>query len=201
MAIHNRGEPSGRVWGFIDRTHQSFCRPGPTVADQQLLYSGYKGAHTMVWQAVVFPDGLMSSLSGSWEGRHDDWGILGLSGIQDKLYIHAFNENAECVYIYGDAAYYLETGIVEAYQAGNNGPIAAEEQRFNTAMSRMRVCVEWGFGKVVNMFGFCGYKNELKLGLSPGAAYYFVACFLTNCHTCFYGFVTGEVFDCSPPDI
>ncbi|KAI5836712.1 hypothetical protein DFP73DRAFT_488334, partial [Morchella snyderi] len=54
-AIHN-GEPSGRIWGFIDGTHRPFCRPGPNTADQELFYSRYKKAHTIVWQAIVTPD-------------------------------------------------------------------------------------------------------------------------------------------------
>lgn len=200
-AIYHHGEPSGCIWGFIDGTHRPICRPSSQTADQNLLYSGYKKMHTMVWQAVITPDGLISSLSGPWEGKRGDWGVLRLSGLQDKIKSYCYDTDGDRVYIYGDAAYYLEDGIIGAYRAGRNRPLTDREIEFNRRMAAMRVSSEWGFGKIANMWSFCGYKNEMKIGLSPVGSYYFCAVLFTNCHTCFNGSVTGNVFRCLPPTI
>lgn len=68
-------------------------------------------------------------------------------------------------------------------------------------MSKLRICVEWGFGKVLQYFGFLGYKMGMKMGLSPIGAYYITAVLFTNCHTCYYGANASSYFSCPPPTI
>ena len=200
-AIQAHGEPSGKIWGFIDGTHKFICRPKKNVADQRYFYSGYKKDHTMVFQGVTTPDGLISSISGPFEGRMSDWGIWVESKLQNKLLAHAFKANGEEIFLYGDGAYTLQRGILGSYRAAPNTELSAQQKFFNTSMSRRRICVEWSFGKVSQLWGYTSYKRGMKLGLSPVGTYYRVAIFLTNCHTCYYGSNTSMYFKCAPPTI
>ncbi|RPA94841.1 hypothetical protein L873DRAFT_1646975, partial [Choiromyces venosus 120613-1] len=57
--------------------------------------------------------------------------------------------------------------------------------------------VEWGFGKVIQIFAFLGFKYGLKTGLSPITTWYFTGVLLTNCHTYYYGSNTTTPFGCA----
>ena len=72
MAIHHMGGGSC-FWGFIDGTLNATCRP---VLDQEEFYSGHKRKHGYKYQAIVTPDGLVSSLMGPFIGKWwniQDW--------------------------------------------------------------------------------------------------------------------------------
>jgi len=68
-------------------------------------------------------------------------------------------------------------------------------------MAKQRMAVEWGFGKVVQLFQFTNLKLNMKYGLSPLATYYFTSVLLANCHTCYFNSKTAMSFQCSPPEI
>lgn len=61
--------------------------------------------------------------------------------------------------------------------------------------------VEWGFGKVINNWGFTNYAPNLSSHLSPVAIYFLVAVLLTNAHTCLHGSETSQYFGLSPPTL
>ena len=65
--------------------------------------------------------------------------------------------------------------------------IADDEQPFNTEMSKVRACVEWGFGKICLNFTYLDFKKNLKVLLQPVGKYYLEASILINCHACLYG--------------
>jgi hypothetical protein len=73
--IQRQGEPSGRVWGFIDGTHRPIRRSRLETAPKEELYSAYKKFHSMEYLVIVTPDGLLACLRGPYEGRASDWGI------------------------------------------------------------------------------------------------------------------------------
>jgi hypothetical protein len=68
-------------------------------------------------------------------------------------------------------------------------------------MSRMRICVEWGFGKLKTLWAFLDWSKKLKIYGSPVARYVEVCGFFTNCHTCLYGSTTSSYFLCIPPTL
>lgn len=65
----------------------------------------------------------------------------------------------------------------------------------------VRVCVEWSYSKIVSLWRFLDFKQNLKLGENPVPQMFFVAALLTNFNTCFYGSQTGSYFDLEPPSI
>jgi hypothetical protein len=73
--IQRQGEPSGRVWGFIDGTHRPIRRSRLETAPKEELYSAYKKFHSMEYLVIVTPNRLLACLRGLYEGRASDWGI------------------------------------------------------------------------------------------------------------------------------
>ena len=200
--IQANGEPSGLIWGFIHGSHQKVCRPTPETCDQSLLYSGYKHAYTTVFQSISTPDGLLIHFKGPYEGRVSDWGILKHSGLQENLKNYSHNTAGSRLWIYGDAGYGLEKGILSSYRSHHStGQHTESEEIFNASMARQRIVVEWCFGKLVTLFPLIDYFKKLKVGLSQVGSWIFTAVLLTNAHTCYYGSETTAYFDCPPPSI
>jgi hypothetical protein len=74
------GGGKGRIWGFIDGTFRAF--QNPSMSDlQTFMYSSKNKATGMKWQAIVTPDGLISSLIGPWEGKAHDWRMFQESSV------------------------------------------------------------------------------------------------------------------------
>jgi hypothetical protein len=187
------------VWGFIDGTQRGICRPSE---DQREWYSGYKKAHTIKYQAIMTPDGIISHIAGPYEGRLGDWGAWKASefatvlrGLLDPLL------EEERLYLYGDPAYSCSYGVIGAYKATVSAGLTPEQQGFNRDMSALRISVEHGFGKVMNLWRFNAFSRDLKIGLSPVAAYFIVAVLLTNIHTSLRGSQTSVQFNMQPPPL
>lgn len=136
-------------------------------------------------------------LFGPVEGRRHDAFMLRASGLIDK--IQQFRrQNGDPYILYGDGGYGISQNIMRPFQGAN---LSAEEQCFNTKMSKVRICVEWGFGKLTQNFAFLDFKNNQKVLLQPVGKYYIVGAILINCHTCLYGSVTGTYFNLQPPTL
>ena len=68
-------------------------------------------------------------------------------------------------------------------------------------MSKVRVCVEWVFGDIINYFKFLDFKKNLKVQLSGVGKMYIVCMLLQNGQCCLYGSTTSEYFDIQPPSL
>ena len=131
------------------------------------------------------------------EGRRHDAFMLGVSGLPDQL--RRFQTpTGEPYVVYGDPAYGLAHNIIGPFR---RAPIADDEEAFNTEMSKVRTCVEWGFGKICLNFAYLDFKRSLKVLLQPVGKYYLVASILINCHTCLYGSQTSTFFNLDPPSL
>lgn len=75
---------AGGVWGFVDGTFRSHCRPQGNVA-QRAVYSGHKRLHGINYQAICTPDGLISSFTGPWAGPVNDWAMWKKSGYEAAM--------------------------------------------------------------------------------------------------------------------
>ena len=56
-AVHQSGAALDNCWGFIDGTVRPVCRPG---VNQRVLYNGHKRVHSIKFQSVALPNGLVS---------------------------------------------------------------------------------------------------------------------------------------------
>ena len=128
---------------------------------------------------------------GPMEGKRHHAFMLGVSGLSNKLN-RLQKPNGEPYVIYGDPAYGLRRNILALYRGAQ---ITDDQQEFNSKMSKLRVCAEWGFGKICRIFAFLDFKKNLKILLQAIGKYFLVATLLTNCHTCLYGSQTGKFFE------
>ncbi|CAN0582315.1 unnamed protein product, partial [Laminaria digitata] len=182
-----------RCWGFIDGTIRKISRPWRW---QRKYYNGWKRVHSVKYQAVDSPDGIIRQLWGPMLGRRHDVTLLGQSGLLAFLQQWFNDEEGSAYYIYGDPAYQISPWLM----APLKGALMAEEEDFNAAMSSCRVTVEWGFGKIVGLWPYVDYVKKQQVGLSACGLgkQYAVAGILTNCHSCFYANSTSNYFRVRP---
>ena len=132
--------------------------------------------------------------------RHDSY-LLRRSNLHNRL--TALLSNFPVDYLcFGDAAYpklrFITRGEKRARVPNAANVIAIENGK---KVSKVRECVEWGFGKIINLWAFLDFSKNLQMFSSPIATYYSVMAFITNCHTCLYGGQTSMYFDCPPPSL
>jgi len=66
---HRKNGVMQNVFGFIDATVRSCCRP---VRFQQEIYNGKDCEHALKYQTVMLADGIICHVSGPWSGRRHD---------------------------------------------------------------------------------------------------------------------------------
>ena len=59
--IHAKGAPLNNCFGFIDGTVRPISRPGQ---HQRIVYNGHKRVHSLKFQSVALPDGLIGNMYG-----------------------------------------------------------------------------------------------------------------------------------------
>lgn len=195
QAIARKGSPLRNCFGFVDGTVRAVSRP---EENQCIVYNGHKRVHSLKFQSVAIPNGLVANLYGPVEGRRHDAGMLKDSGLLTSLQRYAHNPRGDILCIYGDPAYPLRPHLMCPYR---DNPLTPQMQAFNTMMSEVRASVEWIFGDIVESFKFIDYKKNLKLGLSAVGKQYIVSALFRNIITCLYGNSTSTFFDLDPPTI
>ena len=100
--------------------------------------------------------------------------------------------------IYLDKGYANDTHIFAAHHGVFVTPA---QEHDNWIMSRLRVEVEWGFGKVYTRCPFLKRPSIFKLRGVDVAKYLRVATLLTNAHTCLRQSQAGLYFDCVAPTL
>ena len=105
---------------------------------------------------MVTPNGLIAHLYGPVEGRRHDAFMLNTSGLLPLLQ-QLVKPNGEPYVLYGDPAYGLTQNILAPFKGAR---ITANEQAFNKKMSKVRISVEWGFGKIMQYFAYLDFKKN-----------------------------------------
>lgn len=198
QAIRRKGSPLYNCFGFIDGTVRQISRP---EENQRVVYNGHKRVHSLKFQSIAIPKGLIANLYGPVEGRRHDAGMLADSNLLPALQRHAIDTAGNPLCVYGDLGYPLRPQLMCPYRQADYPIFTQDMKAFNTAMSEVRVSVEWLFGDIVNYFKFIDYKKNLKIGMSAVGKQYIVCAFLRNCLTCLYGNATSEFFDLEPPSL
>lgn len=187
------------IWGFVDGTFRGHRRPQDYEA-QRSVYSGHKKAHGIKYQAVVTPDGLVSSLTGPWMGPVNDWAMWQRSGIESA--IREVLKDHEPLYLFGDPAYRASFGVACPFEdPRGRGFLPDNKAAFNTALSSVRIAVEQAFGRTQVLWTYTAFSKGLTAGQQPIAAHFFIAVLLSNCYTCFYGSPAGNRFLVPPLSI
>ena len=124
--------------------------------------------------------------------------MLQMSGLLDQLENHSYDDAGQALCIYGDPAYPLRVHLQSPYR---HGYLTADQEAFNSSMSKVRSAVEWVFGDILSYFAFLDFKKNLKIGLSPIGTMYSACALLRNAHTCLYSSMSSSFFDLEPPTI
>ncbi|CAB3981795.1 Hypothetical predicted protein [Paramuricea clavata] len=97
-AVHDKGAPLENCFGFIDAgTVRPIARP---KYYQRQMYNGHKRVHSIKFQSVVLPNGLIANLAGPYEGKRHDSTMLRVSGLLASLRQVAFHNNQPlCLYV------------------------------------------------------------------------------------------------------
>lgn len=170
------------------------CRP---TYDQRASFNGHKRVHAIKFQSVVFPDGIIASMNGPYEGRRHDSYLLAESPVMQQLAALPNMANGNKYCLYGDPAYPMMPQLLTPFR----GNITPQQEQFNKEMSKVRESVEYGFGKIQTYFAFVDFKKNLKLHLMPIGKIYLVAALLTNCHTCLYRSSINGLLNSDPPTL
>ena len=200
--------------GALLTEQQPIARP---VRNQKIIYSGHKRFHCLKFQvclnnvsvslyefqssvslslqSLTTPNGLIAHMYGPLVGRRHDAFMLSVSGLQSKLAKIQKQDGSPYV-IYGDPAYGVSRTILAPFRGSR---LTAQQEHFNKAMSRVRISVEWTFGKILSNFSYLEFKRNNKVLLQPVGKYYLVAALLTNCHTCLYGSQTSTFLTYNHP--
>jgi hypothetical protein len=86
--------------------------------------------------------------------------------------------------LYRDPAYIVHKFVHHPFRTHKKVGHLDREQ-FNICMSCGRVCVEWGFGNISQLWSFLDFKKHHKVMKQVVGRTYLVCTFLTNVHTCF----------------
>ena len=186
-AIYRKGAPLSNCWGFSDGTVRPVYRPG---LNQRILYNGHKRVHSIKFQSVIAPYGLIANLFGPVEGKRHGSGTLAMSNLLPQLVQHSIKQNGDIMCIYGDP---LRPQLQAPFKGANLLP---HEKEWNKEMSAVRVSVEWIFRDIIDYFKFLGFKKNLKLGKM-----YTVAALLHNARPVLYETTTSTYFDIAPPSL
>ena len=202
-------------FGFIDDTGVATCRPGSGPESdeygaarrlrwkeiQRAFYSGYCKKHGIKFQSVVLPNGMFGSIFAA-SLRHNDMGMLNMSGLVDHLMdiLDYVDPNTGTMPgLYGDSIFNPCMVIFTRIE----DPDTDEKEAFNARMNSLRQCIELLFGLLVNKFKILSDKRQFKLlnGGERAIRTASVCFFLLNCWTCFNGNQVNTIFDSVAPTI
>ena len=196
QAIHNQEAALQNCFGFVDGTVCPICWPG---RNQSVVYNGHKKVHSLKYQSVVIPNGLIASMYGHVEGKRHDCQMLTWSGLLGKLTRNARNTRntaGQPLCIYEDPAYPLHIHLQALFKSTLN----PQQEAFNKSMSAVHVSVEWLFGDIVYLFALLDFKKKCKFHLSAVGKMYLVCALLTKARMCMYGNIT-YYFGLTPPNL
>jgi hypothetical protein len=209
--------------GFIDGTLRGIARPNH---DEDVMFNGallpclvfappptdpfrraharvgHHWAHGLVYQAWVAPNGLCIDLAGPVRGRRHDTHLLRKSKLLVRLKAACaaagYVDGTYC--LYADAGYHISPFLIAAFRRAA-GAMPAAKAALNRVMSGVRIAVEWGFGRVTNLFGALDYTRRQQVNRTPVGLMYRTAVILANAHCCLYGNQTTQAFDVAPPTL
>lgn len=141
---------------------------------------------------------MIGRLDGPFIGRRHDAAVFNLSNLRQEMENVFYLPTANYA-LYGDPGYSNSQYVKVGYK--NHQHLTERQKLFNKQMSSLRVSVEYGFGKIVQLFAYVDFKKNQKLYLQHLKMQYYVAALLVNCHVCMNGSQVSNFFQCLPPSI
>ena len=182
-----RGAPICNSAGSVDGTTCFFARPGGGY--QRSCYNGQKRTRGLKSRSLTLPDGLLFHVYGPFEGRRHDFTLYRLANMDAELQ-RTFPSKGRDSCAYADSAYMLRPWLQNAF----GGDATLEQREYNTAMSALRVFVEWGFKDITTIFGHLDFRRKQNVREGPVGKLFLSCCFLWNFLCCIYVSPTPTFF-------
>ena len=113
--ISAKGCPLEKVWGFLDGTQGRMCRP---QVGQESVFNGHKRIHSLKYQSVMTPNGLIAHFFGPIEGRRHDSAMYYLSGL-DAHISDIRGQDGSLLALYGDSAYAFRRYLITPFKGAH----------------------------------------------------------------------------------
>ena len=120
------------------------------------MYNGHKKVHSIKFQSIATPNGLIAILYGPVEGKRDGSAMLVQSQVLNQLQCFLFNPHGDILCVYGDPAYPLRRQLQCPFRGARLTNI---QKAWNKSMSQVRVSVEWLFGDAMNYLKFLDLRK------------------------------------------
>jgi hypothetical protein len=123
--------------------------------------------------------------------------LYNASGI-DKVLQTSLSISGRQYYMYGDIAYTLRLYLQVGFKGSALSP---DEVASNSALSKVRVTVEWAFRDVRQYFTHQDVPRKLQLRVTPAGLWYVCSVMLWIFRVCLYGSQAARYFQCDSLDI
>ena len=179
-AVRAKGLPlDAPVW--VDGVIDPVARPW---LYQRPVYNGHKKVHCLNYLAATMCNGLIGYVWGPELGRHHDAFLLHTSDLFEQL-DELFADEPLTTVAFGDSAFPKIGRLQSAFKGSKGAKLRGKRRKFNKRMSSLgRICVEWGFGCVKNVWKGLTMKCMRQVWKQQQGNTFCVALFLTNCRTC-----------------
>ncbi|EGZ14871.1 hypothetical protein PHYSODRAFT_506036, partial [Phytophthora sojae] len=181
------------IFYYVYGTVRKICRPGDSI-EQRAMYNGHKRSHAVKFQAVTTPDGIIAHMFGPAQGRAHDLTLLEDSDLENII---GRDQRFHGYLLYGDPAY----GQADVFASPFDKVGATREEiEVNRSLSKVRISVEWMFGKIIGEWAMLDFKRKMSIGNVPVGTLYEVAAIFANCVTIArHQNIINSYFDVRPP--
>ena len=116
------------------------------------------------------------------------------SSLYNQLVLFSRATNGDPLCLYGDPAYPHRPQLQSPFKGAR---LTQNEMDWNSAMSSVRVTVEWVFKDIIN---YCKFL-DLKVQLSAVGKMYIACTLLHNARCCLHGSTTSKYFEVQLPTL
>ena len=184
------GVDGGGIVAFLDGSCIDVCRPS---YGQDAIYNGKDRTHCLKVIVSMAPNGITAFAAGPFAGSQHDASAYDESQLESRMdsITGRWLARGHPQYSKGaDKAFRLSRNVTPLFKPADT----AAKVAFNTAYSKPRTSVEWGFGVCGNLWPRMKWHRKLKIFQMPVAKMFFVAQILTNAHACEYGNLVSSYF-------
>jgi len=164
---------------------------------QNAVYNGDDKIHCLKFGAITDPTGMVEFAGRTHAGPRHDCMVEKYDKVNKRI-ARAQRGLRKQFVAYGDKAFYRKSHMRAAFKGTR---VSRKHCRSNRQMKKMRVSVEWTFGKVTQVVKQIDRYQQHKWKLSQLGKVYIVAMLITNSHTCLYGSQSSKYWNLIPPTL